>query len=540
MRMLSRALLSALLCVATIAPAYADQIIIWPGQGAVSTEPNQQARFTSLAFGTWIRDVLGSNVAAGGTYSDLSVAPQTGLDVVVQPSLPNQPGSLYQLVQNDPTPLPPSTTPNLPADTELTVVQALQKTVSAPLGPLSPPGTAGQSIYYLIEAQVQKVDTTPVSLVFTNTDLTQTMQTVTTQRLNEVVVQTKAGTAATTPTSPTVDAGWIPIAYALIPYGTITVTSGMITMAPSYQGSSVLPATGVATSTTSYGSQSLTLQQNVWNNVPQTNTWSIGMDNSLAFGNLQFYYNFNTLGMRLSKTGTTAVSKFVVIGNLGGSPEHTSPSCGFGDVCSAESATAGRLWLGGETTQAALDFGNANSGQFTFGATANAPVLQTTTASGGSLFLGGTTGNGRFEAGVASGGPYIGYSGTGSNSTKVNVFAHGTASSATQVFGGDGTIQGSIAGAGASTYVAPVFLGGNLSAQAVAGTYHKVTGTFTYSTSVPVIAPTFSGAADAACFFIDETSGATSGAAVTAGGSMAAPTGGFTSGHTYWYSCEGF
>lgn len=124
-------------------------------------------------------------------------------------------------------------------------------------GALAAPGTAGQSINYLIEAQYADQDvsidpttgTTPVVLQFYNaSNPTQpwsgpnnTGQTSTTFRKGIVSLQVKAGTAATTGSqvTPAPDAGWTGLWVVTVANGQSTITAGNIKQ---YSGAPILPS----------------------------------------------------------------------------------------------------------------------------------------------------------------------------------------------------------------------------------------------------------------------------------------------------------
>ena len=102
------------------------------------------------------------------------------------------------------------------------------------------PGTAGQSINYLIEAAYQDVDTTLIALPYYNSaNPAQTFSgpnnnatPQATQRQGQVALQIKAGTAATTgtQTTPAPDSGAIGLWVVTVANGATTVTSGNISV----------------------------------------------------------------------------------------------------------------------------------------------------------------------------------------------------------------------------------------------------------------------------------------------------------------------
>jgi len=231
------AALAALFVVLSIAPAFAGSRVIWyPNQNPTAEGLNSISRFTRLALGTWMRDAAGSNLSAGGFYTDLTVAPNGGMFVAVSPTTANTLGAIYQLAVDDPNPLPQgSYTPQLSSDTTKVMVQALQSGPTGSVGPITAP-SSGLSQYYLVEAQVLTTDTVPIPFTFLDTHGNPSSLTLNSVRQDQIVYQLKAGTAASSPSQPTVDTGWIAIAYVLVPSGTSTITSGMISAVPAFQG----------------------------------------------------------------------------------------------------------------------------------------------------------------------------------------------------------------------------------------------------------------------------------------------------------------
>lgn len=159
--------------------------------------------------------------------SGLVAAPGAGLTVVIGP------GALYQLAQED-----AAAYGSLLADTtDILLKQGLQL-VSVTESGFAAPGTVGQSINYLIEAQYQDIDTTPVVLDFWNSaNPSQYLQgpaggggTSATIRSGQIVYQVKAGTAATTgtQTTPAADSGWTGLYAVTVSQGQTSIPGGQI------------------------------------------------------------------------------------------------------------------------------------------------------------------------------------------------------------------------------------------------------------------------------------------------------------------------
>ncbi len=106
---------------------------------------------------------------------------------------------------------------------------------------LTAPGTAGQSINYLIEAQFLEQDGTPVVLPYVNpanpsspySGPANAGTAQNTVRAETVSLQLKSGAAATTgtQTTPATDAGWVPLYVITVNYGQTTITTAEIVQA---------------------------------------------------------------------------------------------------------------------------------------------------------------------------------------------------------------------------------------------------------------------------------------------------------------------
>lgn len=126
---------------------------------------------------------------------------------------------------------------------------------------MAAPVTVGQSINYLIEAQLVEADATPTVAQFYNTadPNTPISQSVSPGRTTRCVLQVKTGASAATGTqvTPTVDAGWVPVWVVTVAYGATTIISGNIVQhgsAPllSIGGSAVAPGSQAFTSSGSF------------------------------------------------------------------------------------------------------------------------------------------------------------------------------------------------------------------------------------------------------------------------------------------------
>lgn len=169
----------------------------------------------------FILDALGST---SSIYTGLAATPGTGLQVVMGT------GALYQYGLMDPT-----TWSDMPTNSWegmlpglLLAAQTLDYTFAAPT-------TSGQSIDYLIEAQIQVTDSATDALPFSNgaTPPSAVTQNLSPSRQNLVVFQVKPGAAATSgdQTAPTADSGWVPLYVVTVAYGETQIVTGNITAA---------------------------------------------------------------------------------------------------------------------------------------------------------------------------------------------------------------------------------------------------------------------------------------------------------------------
>ncbi len=206
------------------------------------TKPDQN-KMTALA------KLAAALFGTGTIVNGLSCVPTgpASMQVVINP------GEIYSQAN-----LEASVCGTLPTDTTHQILKQgiLLDAFTTASGALAAPGTAGQSINYLIEAQYADSDvstdpttgSTPVVLQFYNaTNPTQPWsgpnnsgQTSTTFRKGIVSLQVKAGAAATTgsQTTPSPDAGWTGLWVVTVANGQATITAGNISQ---YAGAPILP-----------------------------------------------------------------------------------------------------------------------------------------------------------------------------------------------------------------------------------------------------------------------------------------------------------
>ena len=211
-------------------PALAlNRVEWWYSLNPPSPWMNTATRYQRLGFGQWILDSFGQSTV--GRYANLVVTPAGALTVQVGPSGSNQQGALYQYAADDANTFGGGTYGSataLAADPTQIFVQGTT-TQQLPGITVSAGTTTGQSIDNLIECQVQTADANSQSVNFISSLGVVTPGTANRDRNDTIVCQNKASASASSPTVPTVDTNWVAIGYAQVPYGTATVTSGMIT-----------------------------------------------------------------------------------------------------------------------------------------------------------------------------------------------------------------------------------------------------------------------------------------------------------------------
>lgn len=187
-------------------------------------------RFAYEGMGLLAMDILGSSTLISG----LGCIPTTPASLQVQ----IQPGRMYSKQDLEDTAwglfnaiggLPVDANPD-----HQIIKQGLYRDTTT-LATMPAPGTAGQSINYLIEAAFSEVDDTPVSLPFVSSTSPYppiAPNTLNTVRRNKIVITVKAGVAATTgtQTTPAVDSGNIGLYVVTVANGQSTITAGNISI----------------------------------------------------------------------------------------------------------------------------------------------------------------------------------------------------------------------------------------------------------------------------------------------------------------------
>jgi hypothetical protein len=205
-----------------------DRATVYSQEQGRSTDFLFAQRSTMIGLGKVAQAAFGSSTVVRG----LAVTPNSPAALNVLVGI----GEIYTMAQVDATPWGA-----LPADTTDVIIQQGLNMASQTLATPAP-ATSGFSVAYLIEAQFQVVDSNSVVLPFFNSANPQiplngqggSGAPLATQRQGVCVIQVKAGIAATTgtQTTPSVDAGWTPLAVVTVANGQSTVTSGNISVAP--------------------------------------------------------------------------------------------------------------------------------------------------------------------------------------------------------------------------------------------------------------------------------------------------------------------
>jgi hypothetical protein len=204
-----------------------DRSFVYPGSIPQDTDVLHASQWAMIAIGYLVQAAIGSNTFADG----LACAPTTvaSLSVVVGP------GVIGQLATVD-----SGGFGSLPADTNPLMKLGINETSIT--FALAAPSTAGQSINYLIEGQMQESDTVPVVLPYYNASNpavpysgpSNTGTAQNTQRIQRATMQVQAGSSAVTGTqsTPGADSGWVPLWIVTVNNGQTQITSSSIYKAP--------------------------------------------------------------------------------------------------------------------------------------------------------------------------------------------------------------------------------------------------------------------------------------------------------------------
>jgi hypothetical protein len=204
-----------------------DRRTIYFQQGFQDVDFLLAERYGYEAIGLLAMDLLGSSTLVSG----MVCSPSSPAALTVQIS----PGRIYSVQTLEPTAWGGiNSQGGLPADTNpdhQILKQGLLRDTTT-LSGFTPPGTAGQSINYLIEVAFSETDSTGTQQAFLNTQAPANpiQNNITQNRQDRATLQVKAGVAATTGSqvTPTADAGFSPLWVVTVANGQSTITSGNI------------------------------------------------------------------------------------------------------------------------------------------------------------------------------------------------------------------------------------------------------------------------------------------------------------------------
>jgi len=205
-----------------------DRLINYPGQIPLETDLLNTNKNVMLALGYLAQDLLGTATLAAGLACSQLGTPSLNVQV--------GPGRIYQLMNVD-----GSAYSSIAADTTHQVIK--QGILMDAINLATPaPGTAGYSINYLIEATYQDSDTVSVTLPYYNasnptqayTGPNNSGASQPTSRKGVIVLQAKAGIAATTgtQTTPAPDSGYVGLWVVTVANGQSSVLNANIAQYP--------------------------------------------------------------------------------------------------------------------------------------------------------------------------------------------------------------------------------------------------------------------------------------------------------------------
>ena len=188
---------------------------------------NKERDYTAIALGKIVSALLGQ----GTVVSDLAA---TAVASTTVPTLQLSDGQLYELATLDPTAfgsLPVNSFPSTANVMKQGLLLASRG--DANTFELTPPGTSGESIIYLLEAQYADLDTDTQTITFYNVSDPTNPTTATQPRVREGTISfvLKAGIASSSPTAPSADAGYVPLYNIEVAYGQTVLSQSDITVA---------------------------------------------------------------------------------------------------------------------------------------------------------------------------------------------------------------------------------------------------------------------------------------------------------------------
>ncbi|HEY4433619.1 MAG TPA: hypothetical protein VGM99_04380, partial [Candidatus Cybelea sp.] len=274
--------LAAILGLFTPSIALATNRVNWYAQmNPISTWLNLTQRYDRISEGSFAWAAFGSNSGFSGTWSNLSIAAAGSLNVAVGPTNTSFPGTIYAIGADD-TAAYPATQPSgatglsLTADSTQLLLEGIATTATSAFGTTAG-SVSGQSVDNLVECKPVTTDQTTQTInLITSSGGSGGTASVNRDRDDLVSCQSKASSSSTSPTVPSVDAGYVALGYVNVPYGTTTVTSGMITNYSAFPGFAYASTVGASAIDTSSVSQT-----KIGNFTDQSN---VAVNGNLSFG----------------------------------------------------------------------------------------------------------------------------------------------------------------------------------------------------------------------------------------------------------------
>lgn len=208
-----------------------DKLPVYPGSIPLDTNILQPQRNLEIALGFVLRAVFGTSTVVDGL--NCTATGPASLSVVVAPG---------SIIFNTTVDTLVSGFGSLPVDNTNAIVKIGINLAASTIGPMTAPGTPGQSQNYLIQGSFSEVDGTPVVLPYYNaanpsvpySGPSNTGAAQNTLRSQTVNLQLKAGAPATTgsQTTPAPDAGNVGLWVITIANGQTTITAGNIVKYP--------------------------------------------------------------------------------------------------------------------------------------------------------------------------------------------------------------------------------------------------------------------------------------------------------------------
>lgn len=188
---------------------------------------NKERDYTAIALGKIVSALLGQ----GTVVSDLAA---TAVASTTVPTVQLSDGQLYELATLDPTAfgsLPVNSFPSTATVMKQGLLLASRGDTNT--FELTPPGTSGESIIYLLEAQYADLDTDTQTITFYNVSDPTNPTTATQPRVREGTISfvLKAGIASSSPAAPSADVGYVPLYNIEVAYGQTVLSQSDITVA---------------------------------------------------------------------------------------------------------------------------------------------------------------------------------------------------------------------------------------------------------------------------------------------------------------------